>query len=81
MALSVRTQERIAFAEEMITILRERLKETAGIQSVSADGTSTTFATGGSESIKGQLQYWESELTRLNKNGRIAKTIELDGGL
>ena len=65
----------------MIETLRVRLKASAGIQSVAADGTSTTFATGGSESIRGQLEYWEKELTRLTRNGKSTRTIELNGGL
>lgn len=65
----------------MIETLRVRLKASAGIQSVSADGTSTTFATGGAESIRGQLEYWEKELTRLTRSGKSTRTIDLNGGL
>ena len=81
MAKSKRTQERIEFAKEMIETLRVRLKASAGIQSVSADGTSTTFATGGNESIRAQLEYWEKELTRLTRSGKSTRTIDLNGGL
>lgn len=65
----------------MIEILRERLKSSAGIQSVTSDGVSTTFATGGSESVRAQLDYWEKELARLTRSGGMTRTVDLSKGL
>jgi hypothetical protein len=81
MAKSKRTQDRIDFAKDMIEVLKERLKASAGIQSVTSDGVSTTFATGGAESVRAQLEYWEKELTRLTRSGGATRTIDLSGGL
>ena len=73
--------EALAFAREMVTSLREKLKDAAGVQSVTSDGLSVTYAQGGQSGILEQLKYWEKRVQQLQRSNSVSKSIDLSGGL
>jgi hypothetical protein len=72
-------QREIAFCQQMIDTLRERLLESAGLQSMSVDGLSVTYATG-SASVRKELRYYEKRLQQL-QGSSYYKSIDLGKGL
>ena len=74
-------QEALAHAKEMVKVLREKLIEQAGLQSVTTDGMSVTWQTGGKSGLYEQLKYWERQVQKLQTDGSVARTIDMSGGL
>lgn len=66
---------RISFAKQRIEQLEAIIAESAGLQSVSVNGTSTTYA-----DLLKQREYWLNELARLEGTISRTKTIRLGGG-
>ena len=73
--------EALAFARKMVEKLREQLIESSGIQSVSSDGISVTYATGKGSGTLAQLQYWEKQVILLSGSNNQAQTIDMSKGL
>ena len=63
----------------MVEKLREQLVESSGLQSVSSDGLSVTYATG-SASVRKELRYYEKRLQQL-QGSSYYKSIDLGKGL
>ena len=73
--------EALAFARDMVQTLRDKLKDAAGVQSVTSDGLSVTYAHGGQSGILEQLKYWEKQGLRLQRDNSASKSIDMSGGL
>lgn len=73
-------QRQIEFAKTMIASLQEKVLESAGMQSISADGLSVTFGTGKHSSLRSELMYWEKRLQQL-QGSSYYKSIDLSSGL
>lgn len=69
------TYSRIEYAKERIEQLEAIIADSAGLQSVSVNGTNTTFA-----DLTKQREYWLNELSRLEGLTPSVKTIRLGGG-
>lgn len=74
-------EEALAYAREMVRILRDKMKDTVGVQSVTTDGLSVTYAVGGADGMTKQLRYWEKQVLRLQGGSGSASSIDLSGGL
>jgi len=70
----------LAYWEEMVVILRGRLREAAGIASLSTDGLSLVYIQG-RDGLLRQLNQAERQVQKLKGNGSPVKTINLSGGL
>lgn len=73
--------EALAFARKMVEKLREQLIESSGLQSVSSDGLSVTYATGKGSGVLAQLQYWEKQVILLSGDNSQTQSIDLSKGL
>jgi len=73
--------EALTFAKEMVQSLREKLKDAAGVQSITSDGLSVTYTQGGQSGLLEQLKYWEKQVLRLQQGNSASKTIDMSGGL
>ena len=73
--------EALTFAKEMVQSLREKLKDAAGVQSITSDGLSVTYTQGGPSGLLEQLKYWEKQVLRLQQSNSASKTIDMSGGL
>lgn len=70
----------LAFAQQMVQKLRDKLLESAGIAAMTTDGLSVTYNQG-NDGLMRQLQYWERRVQSLKGNGTNVKNIDLSGGL
>lgn len=69
------TTARISFARARVEQLEAIIAESAGLQSISVNGTNTTF----SDLIK-QREYWLNEVSKLEGTTPTVKTIRMGGG-
>lgn len=69
------TEERLAYASARITQLEQLLEDYAGVQSVTVNGTATTYT-----NLLEQRQYWLNEYSRLEGATATVRTIRLGGG-
>jgi hypothetical protein len=79
--VSQEKDEALAFARDMVRTLRSKLKDAAGVQSVTSDGLSVTYAHGGNSGLLSQLNYWQKQVNALQGKTSVSKNIDLSGGL
>jgi hypothetical protein len=65
----------IQYANNRVKQLEQLIADNAGLQSVSVNGTSTTYL-----DLLNQRTYWLAELARLEGRTARTKTIRLGGG-
>ena len=62
------------FAEQMVTKLEAILLENAGVQSVSIDGQSVSYA-----DLKAEHEYWRQRVLKESGKRPVISMIRLDG--
>ena len=72
--------EALLHARKMVEVLRAKLVDSAGVQTVATDGLTVTYSQG-RDGLLGQLKYWERQVQELEGNHSSATTIRLSGGL